>query len=73
MRSFRLRLVSRIDKKGNRYFFCTTKVPISIDLSNTVFNFYTNKNEDGEVVGELVTRFYEDHPPPTLKKEGGDE
>jgi hypothetical protein len=69
MKSFRLRLVSRIDKRGNRYYFCTTKVPLTIDLSNTAIHFYKNTNDEGDLVGELVVRFYEDQPSKPIEKE----
>jgi len=59
MKSFRMRMVSKIDKNGQRYFFLTSKVPLSIDLSNTVIHFYQNM-QDGDITGELVVRFFEE-------------
>lgn len=59
MKAFRIRLIGKRDKFDEDYYFTTTQVPVSVDLSNTVIHFYPDEAENGEEFGgELVIRHY---------------
>jgi len=60
MRAIRIRMVGKQDINNQDYYFTTTHVPASLDLSKAVIHFYPDEEEDGSGFGgELVIRHYD--------------
>lgn len=59
MISLKIRLIEKKDRNGDDYYFTTTHVPCSIDLSNAVIHFYPDEESEDKFGGEMVIRHYD--------------
>lgn len=55
MDKFRIKMGSKLDGTGKRYFFALLNLPCSLDLSDTVVHFFLDRSQES---GELVFRHY---------------
>lgn len=46
MDRFDLKLKGRVDQKGNEYYYTTTRLPVTVDLSDTVLLVFPWEAED---------------------------
>jgi hypothetical protein len=67
MNKFQLDLVSRRDRNGDLYYFTTTRVPVSIDLSKTVLLVYPSAD------GSTATLVIKPHDQEHVNKRPSDE
>lgn len=59
MKALRMRMIGKVDRNKDDYYYTTTSVPALIDLSNAVIHFYPDQEDDGSFGGELVIRHYD--------------
>jgi len=61
MDKLKIRMIGKLDSDKNEYFFTTCRVPILVDLSNSVIHFFpdTDASDDSKFGGELVIRHYD--------------
>ncbi len=66
MDEIRIRMQGKKDANKNDYYVAVTDLPVSIDLSNTVFVLFPDEEDGGRFGGDLVVRKYrgEMRPPP---------
>jgi hypothetical protein len=63
MDEIRIRMQGKKDTNQNDYYVAVTDLPISIDLSNTVFVLFPDEEDEGRFGGDLVVRKYRGEQP----------
>lgn len=68
MDEIRIRMQGKKDTNQNDYYVAVTNLPISIDLSNTVFVLFPDEEDEGRFGGDLVVRKYRGEQPSRSKR-----
>lgn len=59
MDKIKIPMAGGFDRRNKPYYFTTTRVPVSLDLTRSVILVFPSETEDGKPKAELVFRKYD--------------